>query len=238
MVAHLLLDVLTRTQLLSTRIHAESARSLSRLHSSQAHRKVGFTSFGDFSREVLGIAFGTVKDRLKLHEVLVTNDRIAASFLRGDLSESKAIALLPVVRLGLSDEAAAGWIDAAREMGVRQLRAAVREALRRLDRPDPSEEQDAGEEVEGRTVSFRGPVPVVRMFDSAIETARKVLGRNAPRYECVEAMLAETSSMWQRMEPDLEERLERASADAISGTASPSSGHAPSDLTGRGGRFR
>ena len=187
---------------------------MSRLHEAQAYRKVGFTSFGDFSREILGIAFGTVKDRLRLHEVLVTNDRIAASFFQGDLSESKAIALLPVVRLGLSDEAVAGWIATAREMGVRQLRVAVREALRTLNEPeDTVEDQDAGEDVEGRTVSFHGPVPVVRMFDSAIETARKVLGRNAPRYECVEAMLAETSSMWQRMEPDLEERLEQRATE-------------------------
>ena len=92
-------------------------------------------------------------------------------------------------------------------MSVRQLRKAVREALPTLNVAEDPEAEDAGEE--GRIVSFRGPVPVARMFDSAIETARKLLGGHAPRYKCVEALLAETSSEWQQMAPDLEERLER-----------------------------
>ena len=225
-VAHRLLDALARTCRLSTRLHAESARSLTQLHAAEAHRRLGFQSFGDFSRESLSLAHGTVKDRLKLHETLSGSSVIAASFSTGEISESKVIALLPVVRPGLTDEAAEQWLAVAREMSVRQLRTTVRDAMRALNVADDPEAEDAGEE--GQIVSFRGPVPVARMFEEAIETARKVLGTHAPRYECVASILAETSSEWQQMEPDLEERLEQRLEQSPEQREAASCGQAPS----------
>jgi hypothetical protein len=227
-IADRLLGALASVHRLSARLHGESARSLSRMRETEAHRKLGFSCFGDFSRETLGLAPGTVKDRLKLHEVLHTSAPTATAFEHGEISESKAIALLPILRTRPTDAVTAQWLLVAQKMSVRRLRCAVRDTLRAMGEgadPEPEEEWN-----DGRVVAFSGPVPVARMFDEAIAVARKVLGTRAPRYRCVEALLAETSSDWQRLEPDLEERLERRSGGP--GQSSRGVGDAPAAQAG------
>jgi hypothetical protein len=185
------------------------------LHEGQAHRRLGFTRSGDFVRETLGLAPSTVKDRQKLHEALGLSAEAREAFADGRLSESKAIVLLPVLRMRPAGVVMEQWLLVAGGLSVRCLRCAVREYVGAGEQEGSgSAEMDPEEESEeGRQIGFRGPVPVGRMFDEAIGTARKMLGSRAPRYRCVEALLAETSSRCQRMEPHLVERIEAHCAE-------------------------
>jgi hypothetical protein len=197
-------------QRISTRLHVRSSRALHDLHITEAHRRLGFSSFSDFSRERLGLAPSTVRDRLKLHEAISRSAGVAKAVARAEISESKAIALLPALKLNPADPVVEQWLNIAGDLSVRGLRCVVRESVRSMGSGEEGESDEDSDE--GHLVSFCGPIPVVRMFDEAMETARKVLGTRAPRYRCVEALLAETSSAWQRLEPGLEERLEEDSA--------------------------
>jgi len=66
-------------------------------------------------------------------------------------------------------------------MGVREIRHRVREAKRDIESP-----------AEGRELSFHAPLEFSVVFNQTIEAGRLVLGRDAPRYRAIEAILMES----------------------------------------------
>ncbi len=85
------------------------------------------------------------------------------------------------------------WASAASHLSVRELRFQARQVLKeKSERDQARHREEHPDEPEGRTISFTAPAGFQVVFEQMMELARKVLGRDAPIYECFEAMLLET----------------------------------------------
>ncbi len=85
------------------------------------------------------------------------------------------------------------WASATSRLSVRELRFQARQVLKETSERDQARHREEHpDEPEGRTISFTAPAGFQVVFEQMMELARKVLGRDAPIYECFEAMLLET----------------------------------------------
>jgi hypothetical protein len=154
------------------------------------HRAWGFPDFKDFAREVLQLSPRTARRRLALARAFADSAALRDAFRSGRLSACKVLALRPLA----ADAALASWVKWAESLPVRELEAAVGEVLRQVrDRAaaDAGGNGAAEDDAPGADITFAAPYPAALVWDQAIESARKVLGFQAPPHLCVEAMLAE-----------------------------------------------
>jgi len=170
---------------------AAEARYLTRALEARVHRASGFSSFGDFVREVLQLAPRTARRRVRLHRALEATTALRDAFEAGELSPCQILILAPVV----NDTNAPFWIELAANLTVRGLTQRVREAEQGPDdaEPDGTGTEDAGPEetAAGVQVTFAAPLSAAVTWDLGIEAARQVLGWDAPVPEAVAAILAE-----------------------------------------------
>ncbi len=179
------------------------------------YRDLGHVRFGDFCREALGLRSRTAQRRIALDRIFSISPEAEARFLDGDLDASRLLALRPVLTPGT----ASAWLAVARGLPVRELERWVREACRHAresgaeeafpaagdgDGGDAASPEDDGTSPEGdgddphnpapEPVVFRAPLAVGLGFEHALETAQRVLGWEAPRDECLDAVLTEAEA--------------------------------------------
>jgi hypothetical protein len=234
------------------RIRSEAA-GLARLHARTAHRQLGFARFGDFAREVLQTPPRTARRRVLLDTALRQSPALSAAFEAGELTPCLALELRPV----LGSPAERFWLELARSLSVRELRRRIREAVLAAPGMGVSEDTaggvpeaaseaapEAASEDEydsedaltaGRRVIFSAPLSAAIAWDQGIETARRVLGRDAPAGDCVEAILAEANVLGH----DAGRKGSRGSGTALGleGTSGPEGSPEPADgPTSRGAK--
>jgi len=205
----LLEDAYRRLARHEQRLLRSEAAALADLHRRSAHLALGFASFADLARERLQTSPRTVQERLLLHDLLGRFPLLERAFLHAELSLTQCLLLRPV----LETETQACWVALARGTSVSALRTLVRDQ-------SGSDVEAPGEEP-GRLVSFALPPAAAMAWDLAMETASRVLGSLAPRYRCVEAILAEAAVAPE----DGEDKAARAQddrgfEDAMAGAAS------------------
>lgn len=167
------------------RIVDAAATFLAVLHDRRSHEKLDFSSFSDMSREALGMDPRTARNRVALGKLLSSKPSIRQAFLDGKVSACQLLVLRPV----MTDDNEAFWLEQCSRLTVRELTRRVREA--RKVNGVMNEEPD--EDASTASVSFEAPPAVWVAWDLAMETARKMLGWEAPIYKCVEAVLAEAA---------------------------------------------
>lgn len=180
-----LLGAFHRIRLAEARVTRVEAREIHDLRRTRAHAALGFSSFADLAREMLQMSPRNAHQRATLHETLAAWPAIEEAFLAGSMTACQALAIRPA----LAPETVPFWIGLSRQLTVEQLRRRVQEMLAgagvsvadSMIDPDPP----------GDVISFDAPHAVVVAWEDAMEMARRVLGRQAPRYECVEALLSE-----------------------------------------------
>ncbi len=181
------LDAFHRLTVAEAAVTVAEARFLERLFHVQGHRTSGFADFGDCVREVLGMSPRQATDRRMLARLFAARPNVEAAFRAGRITSCQALAVHTV----LTDDNEEFWIGLCRRLTVAELRRRVR-AMR--DEESGGAEAGADDEEEpSATISFIAPAAVAVAFDDAIETARRVLGVSAPRYRCIEAILAEAA---------------------------------------------
>jgi len=152
----------------------------------EVHLRAGYRCLGDFARETLSVSPRTVRRRLQLARVLAKSPPLAEAFHDGRVGSCQALTLAPV----LGAESDPFWVGIAERLSVNELRNAVRES--RADLAD-----DPGEDAAARTLGIEAPAAVAVAWEQAVETARKMLGWQAPRHACFSAMLSEAeASIW------------------------------------------
>ncbi len=181
------------------------ATQVARDYTSRHYRRAGFSSFGDYAREVLGIAPRTARRRVALSRVLQASPTLRQRVIDGQISSGSAILLAPV--LGTVDEPA--WLEQAEHLPQRDLALALRSRedspSQALDpaQPGPSIPQDTDPTEDcGRSMAFSAPVRVAAVWDHAMDTAERVLGWAAPRHLCVAALLDESAQLLAQWERD------------------------------------
>jgi len=158
---------------------------LAQLKAIEGHERLGF-HFGDLVREVLKMNPRTARNRIALFEVLESRPKVREAFMAGRVSAGQILALRHV----LTGENEGFWIPVCRDATVSDLVAMVRERTA-SQCCAPSEDVEDHEEL--LPISFEAS-PVVRLaWERSMDTARKVLGWDAPTYRCVEAVLAEAA---------------------------------------------
>ena len=218
---HELLSGLQEVWLAETRVGRAEARILAWMRDHRSHRDLGFSGFGDLVREVLQIPPRTAQEQILLHRLLEDRPVAEQAFLAGDLSPCQVLALAPVLLQqdleGPSADRKCGaataidWVDLARRLPVRELRAEARDWSAARDGHSPSDSVsvarpeariavvagdltgDPSGEDRGGMVSLSVPAAVAVAWDEAMETARRVLGWEAPQRLCVEALLCEAA---------------------------------------------
>lgn len=198
---HLVLGLRTLLRARALRIRSEAA-GLARLHAKKAHRQLGFARFGDFAREFLQTASRTARRRVLLDAAFRRSPALTVAFEAGELTPCQALELRPV----LGSPAERFWLELARSLSVRELRRRIGEALAEpvgtpcegasytvsgVASEDASDSEDAL--IAPRKVTFSAPLSAAVAWDQGIETARRVLGRDAPIEECVQAILSEAN---------------------------------------------
>ncbi len=127
----------------------------------------------------------TARRRVAVQDIL---DRVPAArpaYLEGRVDASKLLALRPV----LNPENAPVWLALGTKLTVRRLAARTAETgSAPATAPDDLDEPNRGR------IAFPAPQAVGFAFEHALETAQRVLGWDAPRDECLEAMLMESDS--------------------------------------------
>lgn len=174
------------------------AACLHRLKEGRGWQLLGFSSWGDLLREALDLSRSAADDRVALHRLLKARPVLLEAFLEGRLSACQALALASIV----NNKNEEFWLKKCRHLPVRALKAAVRETLKWQqpldDAAAPAADRLAADdtepdEVPWRRLSFAAPPEVAIAWEAGLETARRVLGRQSPRYACVEAILAEAA---------------------------------------------
>jgi len=183
------------------------AEALAYLATGRGFQRLGFASLGDLGQELLDLRPRTVRERLLLHRLLSDGETVEQAFLEGRLSSCQVLALSPVLQEG-AEEDVEGWIQEARDLPVRELRRRLRRA-----------QGQTGPSVEGRVISFRAPRSFAAIFDQMMELGSLQLGREAARYECIEAILAEAGrSGWGEVEEEEEKSRSGAAATKLGRT--------------------
>jgi len=133
--AGLLLDLhLRRLARLSGAVDRAVALRLRRLRASRGYIRLGFALFRDYVRERLGVAERTGQELSRLGAGLERLPELDAALAEGKITWTAAAEVTRVA--GVED--AAGWVDLAQRVSVRELRGRVRGALNGGDGPDGS----------------------------------------------------------------------------------------------------
>lgn len=162
-----------------------SAEGLAQLRHGREYLQLGHARFEDLCREELGLHPRTAQRRVALARLFDRWPDMQGAFLAGRLSACQALAVAPL----LTRESAPSWAAVAGRMSVREIQQQVRN--RAPGEAAPAIEPPGDEEF--RTISFTAPVVARLAFDEAIERTRMVLGWEAPRHTCVEALLIESA---------------------------------------------
>ncbi len=198
LVAHVYLALKTLIRLRNL-LECSEADSIAREFTEQRHRHAGFSSFGDYAREVLGLAPRTARRRVALSRALGASPTLRRRVIDGRISTGSAVLLAPV--LETSDEPI--WLEQAEHLSQRDLARSLkdRENSPLQDTTPTAAESDAESLDEcGRSTTFSAPVRVAALWDDAMDTAERVLGWSAPRHLCVAALLAESADFIGRLE--------------------------------------
>ncbi len=185
---------------------------------------LGFVRQSDFAREALKLHPRTLRRRVALHQVLLSVPELETPFLEGRVGVSQVLAVRNVVtpenariwvkmaeRLSVRQlqslarrakekrerdeaEGIAGGTEngvpdeAPAETGVTETAEA--------DDPDANTDPDSDplEEPHRQCISFLTPQSAGFAIEHGLETAKRALGYEAPRDECLEAILAEAES--------------------------------------------
>lgn len=184
----------------------------------------GYARLEDHARERFGRSGRWVRDLAALGTVLDSLPALAGAVTGEDGGRPLGrVAALLIGRV-VSPESLGDWIRLARSVTVRQLRAAVREALGRdSDRPpeagpDPSEGGSSPEAPTDRSLSsalvdpaladppclvkIAVPSPVSAAFDETLDLYRAVVGSEATVTSFIEALVGEARSNPVGEDPD------------------------------------
>jgi hypothetical protein len=173
-------------------------RTLRRLRGIDGPAKLGFARFSDYLRERTGLGARWAQKLMRLDEALENLPVLSTAHRDGRLTTSKVLALLPVA----TPKNEGGWCRRARELTVRGIEAAAREAMNGSAgdeaaaagaggssvTPAPADDDAADERIRLR---IDVPAPMIDLFDHAIEVARRAIGDNEPVHRCFEYLLAE-----------------------------------------------
>lgn len=215
------LMAIDRVRLAEARVARAEASLLAEARRRSWHEALGYARFGDFAREVLGMAPRSAWDLVALDRLLTGSDLLEGVYLAGELSACQVLALGPLLREGgdgsacgdhgisvdsastcLDSEQLSEWIELARRLTVRELVARVRAARNALVSAAAAvglkavvgaSPDDAELDDLTDCVRFEAP-PIVRaVLDETFELASRMLGRRAARWECLEAALIEAA---------------------------------------------
>jgi hypothetical protein len=161
---------------------------------------LGFVRQSDFAREALKLHPRTLRRRVALHRVLEAVPELAEPFLEGRTGVSQVLALRDVV----TPQNLKIWVNVAERLSVRELQSLVRRVKERQEGGETAsgadaeagaaDPDDALEEPPRHRISFLSPQSAAFAIEHGLETAKRVLGHEAPRDECLEAVLSEAES--------------------------------------------
>ena len=148
-----------------------------RLVASNSWGRLGYVRLGDYARERLGMSTRAAQASARLARELGERPLLREAVHRGDVSISKAEAVLHVA----TGDSEARWTELARnrDVSVRALRARAK-GERAPPEPQPDEPWDS---VDLFMMPSRREV-----LDEALVLARRVLGAQATRWQCLEAI--------------------------------------------------
>jgi len=192
----------------------------------------GYARLEDHSRERFDRSSRWVRDLAVLGGALATMPEIGEALVGSDGHHPIGrVAALVVARVA-SPESVGCWIDLARTVTVRKLKAAARQARETQscwpppseDKPEPDNSKEEDNQA-NRLVRFLVPDPVLAAFDETLALHRAVSGQEVTVTSLVEALVAEgfagpsppdAESVTLRPAPDetaVEEALARATAN-------------------------
>ena len=175
------------------RAHAQLARRegehLELLLRKHWYGRYGYSSFSDFVREALQLSPRTARRRVALSRLTSESVELAAALDSGRLSPCQVLALSR-----LRDAPDLGsWITMAEDCAVRDLEQLVSNYVSDLSSDEAHLSPGTEQEEPGRRITFSAPVSAAVAWQHGIEMAQKVLGWDAPAYQCIEAVLEETA---------------------------------------------
>jgi hypothetical protein len=158
--------------------------------------RLGYAGVGDYAREVLGIAARTALKMERLARELRERPRLREAVWTGEVSARKAETVLPVAR----GDAERLWVERAGKETVRALQAAVEAATgsRPLEEDEPWDLLCIQVPAEGRAE-----------VDQAMESAGKLLGHTAPKWQRFEALCEEFHGAYGEHDGDGPDRVLR-----------------------------
>ena len=151
--------------------------ALDRLFRGDRLAQLSFARESDYARERMGVPPSTMFQWLRLARELKHRPLLRAAVSSGRLSTRKALAVLP---LAVGDYEAA-WTEAAMRITLREIRSAVKSA----GKEDPEERFECESLVLPMTAEQQA------RLDAALALAKRQIGPEARRWQCVEAMCQE-----------------------------------------------
>lgn len=138
--------------------------------------RLGYSSIGDYAREVLSLPPRTARELAQLARELRTRPALRAAVRAGTVSQAKAQAILEVA----TGDAEARWVERAKVDTVRALRAAARAGS------TPAEDAARWDRVELDLAPEDRPA-----VNAALEVAGRLLRSSAPTWQRVESICQE-----------------------------------------------
>lgn len=162
---------------------------LSRLKNGRRFQDLGHVRFSDCVHEVLHLHPRTARRRITVHRLLAEFPALREPFLSGSIGASQVLALRPV----LLPENAVLWAGLAQRLSLEQLKDQVRRA-HDARAPNTDRDDTASDDAPRRRIRFLAPQSPGLAIEHGLETAQRVLGWEAPRDDCLAAILAEGAS--------------------------------------------
>ncbi len=183
------------------------------------YRVLGFSSRAHYVRERVGISLRKAQALLAIERACIRSRAFAEAYRRGELAWTRALAIVPVVRVQGGDR----WIEHANAVTLRRLHDDVDAALNRHDalaaeRAARVDAREAGLVVgEARCdsivqlrarqmqlasvscdadVRFTGPASVVALFRAMLDAYHEA---EFPRWTALDRMLRHVIAEWERM---------------------------------------
>jgi len=207
-----LVAAVVRLRAVEARMTLAEAGILTELLHLNQYESLGFVRQSDFAREALKLHPRTLRRRVALHRVLEAVPALEQPFLAGQVGVSQVLALRDVVTV----ENVTIWVNVAERLSVRDLQSLARRAKEKREAVDAGEtdaenvvpgdaegkaieageaaETDPLEEPHRQRISFLAPQSAAFAIEHGLETAKRALGHEAPRDECLEAVLSEAES--------------------------------------------
>ncbi len=151
--------------------------ALDRLFRGDLLAQLGCSREADYARERLGVPPSTMFQWVRLARELKHRPLLRAAVSAGTLSTRKALAVLP---LAVGDYEAA-WTEAAMRISLREIESAVKAA----GKEDPEERFECESIVLPMTEGQQA------RLDAALALAKKQIGPEARRWQCLEAICQE-----------------------------------------------